>query len=101
MLEKIIEWIKTNRLKLFFMVALSAVLVLLYVDNTVKINTLLNDIAKTEKKIQEIKTENEILKSKIISLQSAERITTICKEKFGLHKPSKVPIIIEETGDEK
>ncbi len=99
MLENIIEWIKTNRLKVFFMVIVFAIFLLLYVDNTIRINELLENINKTEKEIQAIKTNNEILKSRIIELQSAERITKIAEEKLNLKKPSKVPIVIEKTSE--
>lgn len=100
MLEKIVEWVKTNRLKVFVFVFLSAIVVLMYVHNTIQINDLLENITRKDKEIQELNTRNEILKSKIIELQSAERITKIGEEKLGLKKPDKVPIIIEETTEE-
>lgn len=99
MLENIIEWIKINRLKVFLSVVLIAIFMLLYVDNAIKINELLENITRTEKKIQAMKTHNEILRSRIIELQSTERITKIAEEKLNLKKPSKVPIIITPKKD--
>jgi len=98
MINKIIEWSKTNRLKIFGIVLISAILTLMYVDNTIKINALLSKIRLQEIEINEIKARNEILSSKIIELESAERITKIAEEKLGLSKPNKMPIIIEESG---
>jgi cell division protein FtsL len=97
MTTQIIEWIKINRFKVFGIVAISAILLISYVDNTVKINTLLNEIQQKETEIRNIKAKNEILNSEIIELESAERITKIAEEKLGLSKPIKIPIIIEET----
>lgn len=97
MFEKIIEFIKIHRFKVILLVIVSSILTLLYVDNTIKINALLEEISKNEKRNQEIKTENEILKSDIIKLQSAERIIHISEEKFGLKKTTKAPKIIEDT----
>ena len=97
MINKIIEWSKTNRLKIFGIVLISAILTLMYVDNTIKINALLSKIRLQEIEINEIKAKNEILSSKIIELESAERITKIAEEKLGLSKPNKMPIIIEES----
>ena len=93
--DMIIEKIKANRFKVIAILAISAILTLLYVDNTIKINNLLREIQVLNTGINEEKARNEILKSKIIELESAERITKIAEEKLQLTKPSKMPIIIE------
>ena len=94
---KIIEWAKTNRFKILGIILISAILTLIYVDNSIKINALLTKIQIQEVEINEIKAKNEILSSKIIELESAERITKIAEEKLGLSKPTKMPIIIEKS----
>ena len=94
-MKAIVKWIKTNRLKVFSILAISAVITFGYVDNTIKINALLLKIKKQESTITDIRAYNEVLKSRIIELESAERITSIAEKKLGLRKPDKLPIIIE------
>ena len=57
----------------------------------------MDKIQKQETEIRNIKAKNEILSSEIIELESAERISKIAEEKLGLSKPTKIPIVIEET----
>ena len=78
-------------LSLFF----AAIVTLLYVDNTIKINALLAKIQKQENQIYEIRTNNQLLASKIIELEAAERISSIAEQKLGMKKPDKVPILID------
>ncbi|MCL2313232.1 MAG: septum formation initiator family protein [Firmicutes bacterium] len=94
-MNTIIEWIKSNRFKVFLILTVSAVITLVYVDNTIKINALLTKIQTQESHIADIKAYNKILKSKIIELESAERITKIAEEKLGLTKPNKIPVVIK------
>ena len=96
-MNAIVKWIKSNRLKIFLILTISAVVMLVYVDNTIKINALLAKIQNQESRIADIKAYNEVLKSRIIELESAERITKIAEEKLGLTKPNKVPVIIQAT----
>ena len=94
-MNAITEWIKSNRLKIFLILAISAVITLIYVDNTIKINALLTKIQTQESQIADIQAYNKILKSQIIELESAERITKIAEEKLGLTKPNRVPTVIK------
>ena len=89
------KWVKSNRLKIVLTLVISVVITLVYVDNTIKINALLTKIQAQEATISDVKAYNEILKSRIIELESAERITSIAEKQLGLSKPNKVPIIIE------
>jgi len=95
MMNKIVEWIKSNRLKVFLILTICAVITFVYVDNTIKINELLTKIQNQKSQIADIEANNKILKSKIIELESAERITKIAEEKLGLAKPNKLPTVIE------
>ncbi|MPM66757.1 Cell division protein FtsL [bioreactor metagenome] len=96
MIERSIEWIKSNRFKVLGILAITALIMFLYVDNTIRINVLLAKIQTQEVTIRDIKAYNELLKSQIIELESAERITKIAEEKLGLTKPNKVPNVIEK-----
>ncbi len=101
MMNKIIEWIKINRIKVFILVVFSAVLTLLYVDNTIKINELLKKNQEHKTEILQIKNNQEILKARIVQLKSVERITKIAEEKLGMTKPKKIPVVIEIEAEKK
>jgi cell division protein FtsL len=100
MKDSIISWVKSNRIKIFFILIVVSIIMLLYVDNTIKINSLLREIQIKENMISDVKAKNEILKSKIIELESADRITKIAEEKLNLAKPNKVPQVINDNKKE-
>ena len=89
------KWVKSNRLRIILILLITVVITLIYVDNTIKINALLSKIQAQESTISDVKAYNEILKSRIIELESAERITSIAEKQLGLTKPNKVPTVIE------
>jgi cell division protein FtsL len=95
MLHKLKNWLTTNRFRAFAIIAIVAVVLLFYVNNTIKINSLLTQIQKQENTLKELKTNNELLKAQIIELESAERIIPIAEQKLGLTKPTTLPEIIE------
>lgn len=68
---------------------------MLQVDNTIKINALLTKIQQQNNQIREIKTNNQLLESKTVQLESAERITRIAKEQLGMTEPNGMPVVIE------
>ena len=72
-----------------------AVITLLYVDNTVKINKLLREVSKNNNQIIEIKSNNQLLINQINLLQAPDRIVSVAEKKLGLVKPNKVVKVIE------
>lgn len=87
----LVSKIKTNRWSAFGLVVLAAALTIAYIDNVLRVNSLLSDIQELEKQYEEVRTSNEMLNAKLIELQSAERITKIAYEQLGLIKPTKAP----------
>lgn len=96
----LINKIKTNRWKAFGIVVLSAVLTVFYIDNVFRVNNLLIEIQNLQKQLEEIKTSNQVINTKIIELESAERVTKIAEEKLGMTKPTKVPQKIKVSNDD-
>lgn len=88
------NWVKINRWKAFGLLVLAAASTIVYVSNVMAVNSLLEDNRKLEKQITEIKNLNEILNSRIIELESAERITEIAEKQLGMKKPDAAPTII-------
>ena len=97
--EKPINYITKHRFQIVLLLVFFSALTIAIVYNSVKIDDVNSKIEKNKNKIQELKTEHEILKSEIIQLQSAERIISISEEKFGLKKTTKVPFVIEDNDD--
>lgn len=73
-----------NRWGIFGLLALAALIVIVYVNNTLAINRLVAEIDQLKKERDRSVHMNEKLRSEIIRLQSAERITTIAREKLGM-----------------
>jgi len=92
--------IKTNRWKAFAIVVISAALTTTYIDNVFKVNYLLSEIQSIEKQYNEVRASNQVLITKIIDLEGAERITKIAEEKLGMIKPTKVPNKIKIKNEE-
>ena len=97
--EKPINYITKHRFQIVLLLVFFSALTIAIVYNSVKIDDVNSKIEKNKNKIQELKTEHEILKSEIIQLQSADRIISISEEKFGLKKTTKVPFVIEDNDD--
>lgn len=65
-----------------------------YVDNVFKVNSLMKDIQTITKNNQRLKDENTFLRMEINRLSSLERISKIAEEKLGLVRSEKTPILI-------
>ena len=89
------EWIKINRWSVFAMVVFSAVATIFYISNVIRVNNLLEQNQELKKELMSLRNANELLNSKVIELQSAERITKIAEERLGMIKPTKAPEIIQ------
>ncbi len=93
--QNLLDKLKQNRWSVFGLVVLSAVLTTAYIDNVFRVNSLLTDVGRLEKQLENLRTSNELLNSSVRRLQSAERITKIAEEKLNMKKPTKAPIVIK------
>lgn len=82
---------KLNRWVVFILIFFLAAMTIVYVDNVVKINSLLKEIYQLEQKSDALRIENELLKTEINILQSPERIIKIAQEELGMKKPTSPP----------
>ncbi|MBI3232468.1 MAG: cell division protein FtsL [Bacteroidetes bacterium] len=80
-----------NRWSIFGLLVVSAAVVVLYVSNVVRVNTMMRDMQSHEKTRDSLVYSNQGLQSEIMRLQSAERITTIAKTKLGMIPNPQVP----------
>ena len=83
-----------NRWSVFGLVSLFALLTIFYVYNVNRVNNLLKEIRNLEHKHELLKNTIDQLKAEVNSLQSADRIIPIARQKIGLINPSYTPIII-------
>jgi cell division protein FtsL len=84
-----------NRWSIFGLLAMSAVFMVLYVSNVISVNTLLRRIPKLEEKHDSLLYQSRRLEESIARLQSAERITTIAKEKLGMVPNQNAPQVLQ------
>jgi len=80
-----------NRWSIFGLLVVSALAVVLYVSNVVRVNTLMRNMQRYEKTRDSLVYANQSLQSEIMRLQSAERITTIARTKLGMIPNSQAP----------
>ncbi|MDQ1265167.1 MAG: hypothetical protein QG635_317 [Bacteroidota bacterium] len=88
-----------TRWGVFGFVFATAVLMTLYVYNVIEVNDLMLQNRRLEAKSKSLNQSNELLQTKVIELQSADRICTIAKERLGMVSPEKAPrVIIQKPG---
>jgi cell division protein FtsL len=80
-----------NRITLIFVLFVAAGGTAIYVNNVMRINKMLNEIRSLEKKRDSLVSMNQHLKSKVLDMQSASRITEIAKNKLGMIPNPKAP----------
>ena len=86
---------RLNRWSVFALIAGSAFLTIVYVSNVLKVRTLLEDIRTLEKRSAAISYKNEALRTEIVRLRSAERITRIASTRLGLVQPESAPEVLK------
>jgi cell division protein FtsB len=72
------------------LIGIAASLVL-YIGNVIAVNTLVNDIHKSDVRLQDILSEQEILRARINQMSSLERVRKRAEEELGLKNPASVP----------
>jgi cell division protein FtsL len=72
-------------------ILLAALITVFYVSNVISIDSLLEENQQLKKKYTMLKNKNELLRTRINELQSADRIIKIATEELGMLKPEKIP----------
>lgn len=90
-----IEKKRVSRWKLFGLLLLSASLMLLYVSNVLYVDAQLEEMQSMKKIYNSIKNGNELLKTEIIKLESADRIIPYAENELGMLKPDKPPKVLQ------
>lgn len=73
----------------------TAAAIVLYISNVIAINQLVNDIHKSEVRLQEVQSDQEALRARINQMSSLERIRKRAEDELGLKNPADVPGWIE------
>ena len=69
----------------------TAAAIVLYISNIIAVNQLVNDIHKSDVHLQEILSEQEILKAQINQMSSLEHVRKRAEDELGLRNPTDVP----------
>jgi len=83
-----------NRMTLLFVLFVAAGGTAIYINNVMRINKMLNEIRSLEKKRDSLVSMNQHLKSKVLDMQSASRITELAKQRLGMIPNPKAPTSI-------
>ncbi len=86
------KWLKLNRWTVFSLILVIALSTVFYVNNVVKVSTLMRDVQTMKKRHQECINLNKVYEAELIKLQSAERVTYIAESKLYMAKATKAPI---------
>jgi len=73
----------------------SAVAIVLYISNVIKVSQLLAEINKLEGQHRRILMDQELLKAQINKMSSLERIRKLGEENLGLKNPTEPPVWIK------
>jgi cell division protein FtsL len=84
-----------NRWSIFLLLAVSSLIIVLFVSNTLEVNRLFEDVNILRQEHRRLVQQNEVLQAKSVRLQSPERITEIAREKLGMIHPSTAPEILK------
>ncbi|TSA24958.1 hypothetical protein D4R75_00395 [bacterium] len=69
----------------------TAAAIVLYISNVIAVNQLVNDIHKSDVRLQEILSDQEALRARINQMSSLERIRKRAEDELGLKNPADVP----------
>ena len=69
----------------------TAAAIVLYISNVIAVNQLVNDIHKSDVRLQEILSEQELLKARINQMSSLERVRKRAEDELGLRNPNDIP----------
>ncbi|MBF8295820.1 MAG: hypothetical protein HW389_2365 [Bacteroidetes bacterium] len=69
----------------------TAAAIVLYISNVIAVNQLVNDVHKSDVRLQEILSDQEALRARINQMSSLERIRKRAEDELGLKNPTDVP----------
>jgi len=69
----------------------TAATIVLYISNVIAVNQLVNDVHKSDVRLQEILSDQEALRARINQMSSLERIRKRAEDELGLKNPADVP----------
>jgi len=69
----------------------TAAAIVLYISNVIAVNQLVNDVHKSDVRLQEILSDQEALRARINQMSSLERIRKRAEDELGLKNPADVP----------
>ena len=94
---------KTLRIKFYFFISISAIILLLSMDmyQKFKIDLIMKDLHRLEEKKKQLLSETELLRSEVNRLRNIDRISGIARDKLGLINNTDEAAVIEIDGIEK
>jgi cell division protein FtsL len=69
----------------------TAAAIVLYISNVIAVNQLVNDVHKSDVRLQEILSDQEALRARINQMSSLERIRKRAEDELGLKNSADVP----------
>ena len=69
----------------------TAAAIVLYISNIIAVNQLVNDIHKSDVRLQDILSEQEFLKARINQMSSLEHVRKRAEDELGLRNPTDIP----------
>lgn len=91
--RRVRRWL--NRWSILALMVVAMVLVVLFISNSLAVKQRVIELNKMKAELQELRRGNELLKTKIIQLQSPGRITEIAKDKLGMTQSASAPLPVE------
>ncbi len=82
---------KISPFNIILILMASAAAIVLYISNIIAVDQLVNDIHKSDVRLQEILNEQEMLHARINQMSSLERIRKRAEDELGLKNPTDVP----------
>ena len=88
---------KTLKIKFYFFVSISAIILLLSIDmyQKFKIDLIMKDLHQLEERKKQLISETELLRSEVDRLKNIDRISKIAKEKLNLVNNSDEAVVIQ------
>ena len=90
-----IEKKRISRWKLFGLILFTSILMVMYVSNVLYVDSQLEEMQSMKKLYNSIKNGNELLKTEIIKLESADRIIPLAEKELGMLKPEVPPKVLQ------
>ncbi len=82
---------KVSPFNIILILMASAAAIVLYISNIIAVDQLVNDIHRSDVRLQEILNEQEMLRARINQMSSLERIRKRAEDDLGLKNPADVP----------